>query len=81
MLFHFFCEIAILCSLPVCFSSGGISSFIFNLQVQLTLEQLGLNRAGPLIREFFSLVNITVLYDPQLAESAVVELGIWRNHI
>lgn len=38
---HVISLLYILCPLPVCFSSGGVSSFIFNFQAQLILKQYG----------------------------------------
>ena len=38
---HVISLLYILCPLPICFSSGGVSSFIFNFQAQLTLKQCG----------------------------------------
>lgn len=41
---------------------------------------MGLNYAGPLIGEFFSIVNTTALHTPRVVESADGEPRIQRVH-
>ena len=47
--------------------------------VQLTLEQHGFDLCGSNYMGYFSIVNITVLHNPQLAESKNVETQIRRK--
>lgn len=44
------------------------------------LNNMGLNDAGPLTCEFFSVANITVLHGHKLVESIDMELRIMWNH-
>ena len=41
---------------------------------------MGVNYSGSLMHRFFSVVNIVVLHDTRLVESADVERQIQRNH-
>lgn len=44
------------------------------------LTNMDLNYAGPLIERFFSIINATVLHDPQLVELLGTEPWIWTKH-
>ena len=77
-----FCEWLI--SLSVVLSGVDLCWCMYQHIYHLTLEQTGFNSAGPFIHAFFcQYIHSLVLYYPQLIESVIVELWIWRtkNHL